>query len=178
MSPAYTKEFCFLAAFSYAGPIMKALLLALLASMFFSHGLASAGAAGQLPELARSPGWQRLLYYKSHIFGGWKSAVDGPGFFLAPDGATNPEAELLATVRALENGGGTYGKLQQPIGCAFPLRKAFLEEALGKKFPAEPCPEFEDFLRKLNPAGVALVFATAYPNNPGSMFGHTFLKFI
>jgi hypothetical protein len=145
---------------------MKALLLAL---------FAFTAQASEL-DIARSAGWQRLLYYKTHLIGGWKSAVDGSGFFLAPDGATNPEAELLATMKALEIGGGTFGKLQQPIGCAFPLRKAFLEEALGKKFPAEPCPEFEDFLRKLNPAGVALVFATAYPNNPASMFGHSFLK--
>jgi len=145
---------------------MKALLLAL---------FAFTAQASEL-ELARSPGWQRLLYYKSHFLGGFKSAVDGEGFFLAPDGAKNPEAELRATLSALEKGGGTYGKLQQPIGCAFPLRKAFLEEALQKKFPSEPCPEFDDFLAKLNPAGAALVFATAYPNNPASMFGHSFLK--
>lgn len=127
-------------------------------------------------ELARSEGWQRLLHYKTHVFGGWKSSVDGEGFFLSPNGSEDPEAELLATIQALESGGGTYGKLQQPIGCAFPLRKAYLEEKLGKKFPSEPCPDFEEYLAKLDPAGVSLVFATAYPNNPASMFGHSFLK--
>lgn len=127
-------------------------------------------------ELARSPGWQRLLHYKRHWFTGYTSSVDGTGFFLHPDGAHDPRAELEETLKALEAGGGTFGKLQQPIGCAFPLRKEFLEKTLGRKFPADPCPDFEDYLKKLDPSGIKLVFATAYPSNPASMFGHSFLK--
>jgi hypothetical protein len=138
--------------------------------------LPSAFAAPSLEEIASSPGWRRLLHYKNHWFTGYTSSVDGTGFFLHPDGAHDPRAELEETIKALEAGGGTFGKLQQPIGCAFPLRKEFLEKTLSRKFPADPCPDFDDYLKKLDPSGITLVFATAYPSNPASMFGHSFLK--
>lgn len=102
--------------------------------------------------------------------------MDGEGFFLSPYGKQDSLKELEATLLALERGGGSYGKLQQPIDCAFPLRKAFLEKALQRKFPSSKCEKLEEFRGKLDPSGAALVFATAYSNNPASMFGHSFLK--
>jgi hypothetical protein len=146
--------------------------------LILSLALPSIGSAASssLEEVAASPGWLRLLHYKKHWFTGYTSSVDGTGFFLHPEGARDPEAELRETLKALEAGGGAFGKLQQPIGCAFPLRKEFLEKALGRKFPSDPCPDFEDYVRKLDPTGATLVFATAYPSNPASMFGHSFLK--
>ncbi len=127
-------------------------------------------------DVARTKEWQRLLYYKNHLFSGHQSAADGAGFFLSPAGYKDPTQELLATIAALEKGGGEYGKLKQPIHCAFPARKAFLEKNLNRKFPEGPCPKLEEFTKRLKGAGVSLVFATSYPNNPASMFGHSFLK--
>ena len=127
-------------------------------------------------SLAQDPQWRRLLHYKQHFLSGYRSSLDGEGFFLSPEGAQNPEAELIETLRVLQAGGGTFGKLGQPAPCAFPARRRFLEERLGLNFPAAQCTELEDYHRKLDGAGVALVFATAYPNNPASMFGHSFLK--
>lgn len=127
-------------------------------------------------ELAQDPQWLRLLHYKHHWLSGFRSSLDGEGFFLSPQGSRDPEAELQETLRVLSAGGGTFGKLGQPAPCAFPARKRFLEEKLGLNFPAAECSELQDYHRKLDGAGVALVFATAYPNNPASMFGHSFLK--
>lgn len=144
--------------------------------IFFLFLSALAHAGPSLEEVAASPGWQRLLYYKTHVFGGWKSSVDGEGFFLSAEGKYDPLAELRSTIAAMERGGGTFGKLQQPIGCAFPLRKAFLEKVFKRTFPSEPCIDFEEYKKKLDPAVVSVVFATSYPSNPASMFGHSFLK--
>ena len=119
-----------------------------------------------------------MLHFKTHFLKGWKSAVDGPGFFLSPNGQKDPLAELQATIAALEKGGGSFGKLQQPIGCALPLRKAFLEKKLERTFPSDDCKDFNEFHARLDPAGVAMVFATSYPGNPASMFGHSFLKIL
>jgi hypothetical protein len=144
----------------------------------FLFCLVSQAAPASLEDVANSAQWHRVLYYKTHWLRGWKSAVDGEGFFLSPEGMRDPLAELKATIAALERGGGSFGKLQQPVGCALPLRKAFLEKTLQRKFPQEPCEKFDEFKAKLDPAGVSMVFATAYPNNPASMFGHSFLKVI
>ncbi|MCO5142200.1 MAG: DUF4105 domain-containing protein [Oligoflexia bacterium] len=131
-----------------------------------------------LATIAESKEWTRLLYYKQHFFRGYRSALDGKGFFLAPNGDTDRLAELEASIAAFERGGGEYGRLKQPIHCAFPARKEFLERVLSLKFnTVSRCEHFEDFQKKTQTDGVALVFASAYPNNPASMFGHSFLKF-
>lgn len=148
-----------------------------LSLLAWNLGLGSVAIANDpIPELARRPEWVRLLHFKHHVLSGWKSTLDGEGFFLSARGQRDPENELRATLAALERGGGTYGKKQQSIHCAFPLRRDFLERALGRKFPGGPCPDMDDFLAKLDADSVSLAFATAYPGNPASMFGHSFLK--
>lgn len=153
---------------------VKTLLL-----LFLFASTAAAAPSANIPsveEIAASPGWRRLLHYKTHWARGQSSAADGEGFFLSPEGYRDPLAELRVTLAALERGGGTYGKLQQPIHCAFPARTEFLEKTLARKFPGGPCGDFAEYMAKLKPRKVSLVFATAYPSNPASMFGHSFLK--
>lgn len=50
-------------------------------------------------NLDRDSYWHVLVHYRNTLFG-VKSLVDDPKFFLAPDGRTNPRAELHATIRA------------------------------------------------------------------------------
>lgn len=115
---------------------------------------------------AHSAQWLNLLHYQKTL-NGFESEADGPGFFFAPDGRTNPEAELVATIKALR---------ETAAACKFPARKLVLERALGLTFPEVMCPDYEEWRRGLPVTDVALVFATAYPHNPASMFGHTFLR--
>jgi hypothetical protein len=127
-------------------------------------------------RLADDPYWHRLLHYgRSHPLASKKSALDGPGFFFAQDGKHDPRAELVATVAAFY-GDGKVGGLKQHPQCAFPERLRFLGEKLGLRPEPVPCPEYEQFMKKLDPQGASLVFSSAFASNPGSMFGHTFLK--
>jgi hypothetical protein len=126
-------------------------------------------------EIAKEKEWLRLLYFKNHWFRGFQSSVDGEGFFFSGKN-DDPLAELLATKSALESGAKEVGKYKQPASCAFPLRKKFLEKKLQIKFPDFPCPQKDDYVKKLDPEKVSLVFASAYSGNPASMFGHSFLK--
>ncbi|MDH5296910.1 MAG: DUF4105 domain-containing protein, partial [Nitrospirota bacterium] len=41
--------------------------------------------------------WHLLLHYRKDFLRGYTSEVDDPGFFLSPNGKTDPEAELQAT---------------------------------------------------------------------------------
>ncbi|MFP4446793.1 MAG: hypothetical protein ACLFPD_11175, partial [Desulfosudaceae bacterium] len=61
---------------------------------------------GQLIERAAAQNlhqhnyWRILLHYEPALWG-VKSQVDDPDFFLAPEGKTDPEAELKATIAEL-----------------------------------------------------------------------------
>jgi hypothetical protein len=126
---------------------------------------------------SHSDAWLNLLHYQKSL-SGFKSEADGADFFLAPDGRTNPESELKATIHALESGSGNYGRLKAPAACVFVARKLVLERELKLTFPKVDCPAYQTWRASLPVTSLSLVFATAYPNNPASMFGHTFLRLV
>ncbi len=130
--------------------------------------------AGRIWE---APQWLRLGHWKRS---GWLGRLESdgtPGFFLAPGGARYPKAELEAMTAGLfapEPGGG----VQHPR-CRFPARAAWLEERLGldpASLPPADCSKFEAWKTLMDAGSVTLIFASAYMDNPSSMFGHTFLK--
>ncbi len=130
-----------------------------------------------LQELAHSKAWLRLLHYKDNFpLSGYKSKVDGDGFFLAEDGNTDPEAELHADLEAFASKDIQVGKFKQHAQCAFPVRYRFLKEKLALTTQDVPCPRYEEFVTRIRPFATVVVFSTAYPNSPASMFGHIFLK--
>jgi hypothetical protein len=51
-------------------------------------------------SLWKNQQWLNLVHYEKGLFGGYTSQADGPAFFLSPDGAHDPKAEMLATIRA------------------------------------------------------------------------------
>ena len=57
-------------------------------------------ASARSRELAGEQAWLRLGHWRERRGGGFESEADGPGFFLAPAGKTDPAAELEATLRA------------------------------------------------------------------------------
>ncbi|HEX7127458.1 MAG TPA: DUF4105 domain-containing protein, partial [Thermodesulfobacteriota bacterium] len=121
--------------------------------------------------------WLRLGHYRRGLLSGWKSQVDGPTFFLAPDGRTNPEAELTATIAAFFEPVGADPNAHPQ--CRFPGRYRWLRSALGldpSRLPAPTCSRFEAFRATLAPRSATLVFSSYYLNNPSSAFGHTFLR--
>lgn len=127
----------------------------------------------RLSELADDPYWHTLLYYREK--GGMlRSDVTQNTFFISPLGRVNPLAELTATVDALENPATTAPDEQ--IACRFPARTHWLAQKLGLTLPPAPCPALQQWLDAINPASATLVFASAYLNNPSSMFGHTLLR--
>ncbi len=140
--------------------------------------------SAKMTELAHSSRWLRLLHYKSHWFTGFHSSVDGPGFFFSPEGQRDPEKELRATVAVFQSGLGAAGqpvklisKLPQPPACAFPARFRFLNEELKLGLASPRCDRWDEFFGRFHGAdSVTLVFSTAFPNNPASMFGHSFLR--
>jgi hypothetical protein len=122
--------------------------------------------------------WHLLLHYRRTPFGGYESEADEAGFFLAPDGKTNPQAELEATLKQFFSN-QLVGKSQQPARCAFIARYHWLKEVLGideARLPTQSCDRFQAWFKELNPASITLIFPSAFMNNPSSMFGHLLLR--
>lgn len=130
-------------------------------------------------KLADDVAWRRLGHWRSGLFG-VTSEADGPDFFLAKDGKTDPEAELEATLHGFfaDLSYVSGAQAQHPI-CRYPARLAWLNEKLQLDFGGRPmptCPKFEAFWKRINPGSATLVFSSYYLNNPASAFGHTFLR--
>lgn len=129
--------------------------------------------------LADQREWQALLHYRPAAGGeGVVSDADDSRFFLAPTGKNDPQAELAATLRAFFTADQVGGD-PQPAQCAFIARYRWLKAALDfddQHLPPQSCERFWHWFHELNAESVTLVFASAYLNNPASLFGHTLLR--
>ncbi len=154
--------------------------LCILIFLFCSASALGQAASAQLSEqqitaVADSKAWLRLMHYFPS-FRGYTSQLDGRDFFFAPDGKTNPQAEIRASLKAF-NQDIKVGHWKIHPQCSFPARFKFLKDTFKLDYKIESCPKYEEFLNAFHGAtGVSLVYSSAYPNNPASMFGHTFLK--
>ncbi len=125
--------------------------------------------------LETSTKWLRLGHWRKSG-SSYESEADGPGFFLTPNGKTDPAAELDATIR------GFYARKSPKndhVLCRFPARFAWLSKELSfdlGKLPAVECPKFVEYWEKIKVKSLTLVFSSYYLNNPSSAFGHTFLR--
>lgn len=131
--------------------------------------------------LAQSRPWHALLHYSPGRFGSAAaSEADAPEFFLAPSGATDPAAELVATLNSFFAPADAVGRDGEHPQCTFRARYRWLQAQLdfaSNRLPERPCPAFDTWRAAIAPSSVTLVFPEAYMNNPSSMFGHTLLRF-
>jgi hypothetical protein len=139
-----------------------------------SGSLAELLAEAHRRDLAHSAGWLALLHYeRGASLRPPRSYVRSSPFFLAARGASDPEAELRATLTALVDG--------DPARCRYPARFTWLYGQLGfarDRLPRVACPEYDRWRSDVGPAlAASLVFADAFLNNPSSMFGHTLIRF-
>ncbi len=129
-------------------------------------------------HLADEREWHVLLHYRRTLTGGISSMQDDPGFFLAPGGKTDPQAELAATLTKFFSD-EFLGRSKQPAQCAFVARYYWLNEKLQfdeHRLPPQPCDRFTRWYDEFNAAAITVIFPSGFMNNPSSMFGHTFLR--
>ncbi|WP_019411893.1 DUF4105 domain-containing protein [Pseudomonas psychrophila] len=128
----------------------------------------------RLQQLANDPFWISLGHYEARKLGGWRSYVSDTKFFLAPDGAHHPDAELRATVEALYAPLNLGDKHPQ---CVYPARTRWLKAQLNlTDLPKAECAEFTQWFKDVAPHSTVMIFPAAYLNSPSSMFGHTLLR--
>lgn len=135
-------------------------------------------AQARAQKLADTREWHLLLHYRPRLWGGYESEQDDPGFFLSPNGKTDPQAELDATLAQFFSQ-DLVGRSQQPAQCAFIARYHWLEEQLhfdDTQLRPLPCERFHRWYTEFQAESISLIFPSAFLNNPASMFGHTLLR--
>ncbi len=161
-------------------------MLLTLAAAFFapSSGFADETAlekifqANDLKLMSDTPEWRALLHCLPLRGETCKSRVASSSFFLAPNGASNPAAELEATIESFFEA-VTLGAPELPTRCRYPARFEWIvgQLALGSPaLPNPPCPTLEGWMEAVNPEAVTLIFPSSFINNPASAFGHTLLR--
>ncbi|WP_333608906.1 Lnb N-terminal periplasmic domain-containing protein [Arsukibacterium sp.] len=124
-------------------------------------------------KISHSDTWLKLLVYDND-----KSFIKSKGFFFAEDGATNPEAELLATLQAFADPGRTEDPNNHPQ-CKFAGRYIWLKSLLNLDafgISEQKCPAFSQFTQQQNISSVSMIFATGFLGNPASYYGHLLVK--
>lgn len=145
----------------------------------------------ELTQLSQSRDWLNLGHWRK-ARGHLKSPLQGP-FFLHPQGATEPLAELRASFEAFtqlkEIPTPEDPQKKELALCRYPLRWKFLQRNTKllpeeselfqqlEKHRLEKCQERIAWKNELNAQSVKLIYATSDMNSASSAFGHTFLKF-
>ncbi len=122
--------------------------------------------------------WKRILFYTQHTFGDPEGIIDDAAFYLDPEGKTNPEAELFATLEAFFDQDSNAAPDEHAL-CRYPARKDWLARKIQEinfDWPQPSCPRFERWWKERRYDGISLVFSSFFPNSPPSLFGHTFLR--
>lgn len=161
--------------------------------------LASWRAQAKIKNLAQHITWRRLLYFfddQKNLIGKKKdsSIVDDAAFFLSKNGQHDSAAELDALLVALAeemattpdnstasnsaSNRATKNSGQNSVLCRFPARVQWLSDTLNidKSGLQVDCPELNDWMQKLAPEQLSIMFAQEYLDNPISAFAHTLLR--
>jgi hypothetical protein len=166
-------------------PIWLLVCAALLLSQSSAFGaredtyLAELIAKARQLRLAERPEWQKLVHYVPNLISpGVHGLVDSPQFYNAPDGKNNPPSELEATLASFYSDVEESNEQQNPQ-CLFIARYDWLNQQLKfdpQRLPQRVCKRYQEWHSALNPNGLTLIFASAYLNNPSSMYGHPLLR--
>ena len=161
--------------------------------------LASWRTQAKAKNLAQHTTWRRLLYFfddQKNLIGKKKdsSIVDDAAFYLSKNGQHDSAAELDALLVALademaatSDNRTANSKLSNPTAqnsvqnsvlCRFPARVQWLTDTLNidKSGLQTDCPELNDWMQKLAPEQLSIMFAQEYLDNPISAFAHTLLR--
>lgn len=120
----------------------------------------------------QDPQWLRLVDYRETLFG-YDSEADDQSFFASPEGKYDPEKELLALIKSVEV---QDVNPQKNSFCRFPARIRWLKKYMKVPAPIVECKDHQAFVNRLSAKSVSVVFSSYYLNNPGSSFGHTFIR--
>ncbi|MAD73262.1 MAG: hypothetical protein CML20_00390 [Rheinheimera sp.] len=142
--------------------------------LLFTSNAVIAEPADTLHKVANSAYWRALLHFPVDKS---ESEIIDTGFFLATNGATDPMAELLATLDQLIK--PSEDDVNSHAQCRFIARYHWLKQQVPELLVGAPpisCPLFDKWTDQQQINSVSAVFASGYLGNPASFYGHILLK--
>ena len=159
---------------SAAGPLLFFLLLIACALPAGASPLTKALDGAASLNLARHPTWLKLLHFERRLP---ESVVLTDDFFLSPNGKSNPQDELRATLEAYFL---PWKKdIDEHPRCRFPARYYWLSRQLhlpGYALNDPRCRRLSRWALVDRVKSVSLLLVSGYLGNPASTFGHALLK--
>lgn len=129
--------------------------------------------------LAQKDVWKKLLVYSDGRQE--ESYILSDDFFLSAEGASNPDAELKATISAFFS--PEKDNSNEHSQCLFRGRFVWLKSQLdildqGLKEAGldARCPAYDEWSKSEENSSISLIYATGYLGNPASFYGHILLK--
>ena len=143
------------------GNIMKYLLLLL--SVFSSVAKAN----------SLDPNWLKIMHYEQDG-NSYENRVNNLDFFfnLIKKNSAKKEFEAQKKFFMKEK----FGSDDLKLICNFPMRVKYFSKLLKRKISMKHCQEYIDFKKLLDFKSIKFIYASSFPNNPASMFGHTLIN--
>lgn len=121
--------------------------------------------------------WHSLLHYRANsLLAGVTSEVESGNFFVAPDGKTNPAAELDATLASFFSEQQRDG---EPTQCRAKARYQWLKTMLrfdAQRLPEQACERMDAWFAAIDPHQLSMVFASNDLSGAATTFGHTLMR--
>jgi hypothetical protein len=130
---------------------------------------------GLLDAYSRSSQWTKLLHLKKGRVA--KRLHEDAPFYITEGGFRNSLVELQATIEAFSYPENYLKKGRGHPQCLFPARFRVLKRDLHLKIDQVSCPALEQWKSEVKSKKIVIAFASQFISHPGSIMGHTFLKF-
>lgn len=124
-----------------------------------------------IAKLAAHVQWRRLLHYSKDSR---KSDIISEQFFLSPEGSVDPEAEIIAFIKGLNQ---KNPQAVAELKCRFPARVTWLGEQMNRvSWEVKNCKNLSTWSRLNRLEDMSLILVSGYLGNPASSFGHLLLR--
>ena len=116
--------------------------------------------------------WLKIMHYENGYFS-YKNRVTSKSFFFSENGANDPQTEFESQLAFYSK--ANHNEEDKVIRCKYPMRTRYFEKILSKKYPISHCDKYLEWRKLVDFKTLQFVYASSFPNNPASMFGHTLL---
>ncbi|MBF7074376.1 DUF4105 domain-containing protein [Glaciecola sp. MH2013] len=129
--------------------------------------------ATDIPALWHDQVWKKLIHFEDTL---GHSEIENADFFLAPSGASDPEAEFKATLAAFQTQ-AIDNQTGDSVLCKYPARALYMRShGFNVADPLSGCVALKKWLGSTDDLSISIIYADGYLENPASFYGHLLFK--
>lgn len=116
--------------------------------------------------------WLKIMHYEGKR-GSYENRVTNKDFFFTDIDSNEPIREYRRQFEFFSK--KTFTDTDIKTICKFPMRSKYFSRKLKRPISLAKCKDFIEWKILLDFSHIKFVYASSFPNNPASMFGHTFI---